>query len=87
MLETSVLKPYMVANLHYQLSWQYLVILFILNSYGMNMKLTFLTNWYGFPVLEVLLAPLSALPFHSQDLISNSPYCLLYNFYDVSWVS
>ena len=44
MLETSVLKPYMVANLHYQLSGQYLVILFILNCYGMNMKLTFLTN-------------------------------------------
>ena len=23
-------------------------------------------------------------PFHSQDLISNSPYCLTYNSYDVS---
>ena len=23
-------------------------------------------------------------PFHSQDLISNSPYCLPYNSYDVS---
>ena len=21
-------------------------------------------------------------PFHSQDLISNSPYCLQYNYYD-----
>ena len=24
------------------------------------------------------------LPFHYQDLISNSPYCLPYNFYDVN---
>ena len=26
----------------------------------------------------------SVKPFHSQDLISNSPYCLPYNSYDVS---
>ena len=24
-------------------------------------------------------------PFHSQDHMSNSPYCLLYNSYDVSF--
>ena len=24
------------------------------------------------------------LPFHSQDLISNSPFCLPYNSYDIS---
>ena len=27
--------------------------------------------------------PLKALPFHSQDLISDSPYCVPYNSYDV----
>ena len=40
-----------------------------------------MTSWHDFTVgviTDILL------PFHSQDLISNSPHCLPYSSYDVT---
>ena len=39
---------------------------------------------HGSLKVQGVISPCSLNSFHSQDLINNSPYCLLYNSYGVS---
>ena len=54
------------------------------NNYSSGLLTTIFSGSHPKHVRVTKISQFLSQPFHSQDLISNSPYYLPYSFYDVS---